>query len=351
VYTVNIKDAAIGQIITEPIFGMTGALLCNPGTPVSVTLKRLLPRHGIQQIKVQPIVSDEFDTNHYAFRDMSNITYIGLKKLNINDVSRYANILINNLRENENSLILNMLYDYDEGTYTHSINVANLALTYAIKAGFDINELHSLACGSLLHDIGKMRVNFKILNKKGKLTVQEFNEMKLHPLYSYEILSDLPDNVPTIIKQIVLQHHENHDGTGYPRGLRDYHICKLARLVHVADCYEALCSRRPYKDALPRTMVRDFMVKEAGSKFDPIMLRKFLSVIPMYLIGEEIEFNGIKGVVIDEGDGENPLISVGKDIVRLTDFQNVKYARQKVYSECRDLIYAYGGDNSDTNVS
>ena len=336
--SISVCDSVIGQIITEPVISSNGVLICNPGTPISATLKKALPNFGISQITVNPIIGDHFDECNLDLRNMSNISYLGLKGLNVNDVAKCANVMVDNLTKSKECLMLNMLFEYDDVTYNHCLNVASLALTCGIKLNLPIRELYSLAYGSLVHDIGKMKIDTAILNKNGKLTDSEFNLIKEHPKLGYEILEEYGDVVPTAVKQIVLQHHENHDGTGYPKHIKDYHIYKLARLVHIADCYEALCAKRPYKDALPRVTVREFMVQEADSKFDPIMLRKFLSVIPMYLVGEEIEYNGVKGVIVDTANGVNPLVSVGKDIVRLTDFQTEQYTRNKVYEECRDRL-------------
>lgn len=338
-YEISVQNAVIGQIIAEPILSPSGVLLCNPGTPVSNTLKKSLPKFGITTIPVKSIIGNTFDDTYLNFQTLNNMAYMSIKHLDVNDVSRCASVLVNSLKTDENSLLLNMLYEYDEGTYTHSTNVASLALTCAIKSGFSLRELYLLSFGSLIHDIGKTKIDVGIINKCGKLSDDEYKEMKKHPEYGFEILDAEGDKIPSAVKQIVLQHHENHDGTGYPRKLKDFHIYKLARLVHIADCYEALCAKRPYKDALPRAMVREFMITKAENMFDPIMLRKFLSIIPMYLIGEEIEYNGVRGVIIDMTDGTNPLVSVGKDIIRLSDFQSDKYTKQKVFSDCRELIF------------
>lgn len=338
-YKTSVQNVAIGQLVAEPILSHTGVLLCNPGTPVSNTLKKLLIGFGITEIPVKPIVGKKFDSSYLSFETLNNATYMGIKHLNVEDITRCSNTLVKRLTES-NDLLLNVMYDYDEATYHHSINVASLALTCAIRLGFSVRELYLLSFGCLVHDIGKTRISKDILNKPGKLTNEEFDEIKKHPVYGYEILEELDAEVPEAVKQIVLQHHEDHDGTGYPRNIKDFHIYKLARLVHIADCYEALCSKRSYKDALPRSVVREFMLDEAENKFDPIMLKKFLNVIPMYLIGEEIECNGIKGVIIDTGYEDNPLISINKDVVRLSDFQNVKYAKQEAYSDCREIIFA-----------
>lgn len=338
-YVISVQNAVIGQIIAEPILSPSGVLLCNPGTPVSNTLKKSLPKFGITSIPIKSIVGNAFDDAYLNFQTINNMAYMSIKHLDIDDIARCASVLVNSLRTDESSLLLNMLYDYDEGTYIHSMNVASLSLTCAIKLGFRLRELYLLSLGSLVHDIGKTKIDINIINKNGKLSDEEYKEMRKHPEYGCDILNEEGEAIPSAVKQIVLQHHENHDGTGYPRKLKDFHIYKLARLVHIADCYEALCAKRPYKDALPRAMVREFMITKAENMFDPIMLRKFLSIIPMYLIGEEIEYNGVRGVIIDMADGANPLVSVGKDIVRLSDFQSDKYTKQKVFSDCRELIF------------
>jgi putative nucleotidyltransferase with HDIG domain len=305
---------------------------------VSNTLKKLLLGFGITEIPVRPIVGNKFDVSHLSFENLNNMAYIGLRCLNVEDITRCSNMLVSHLMDNSN-LLLHILYDYDDVTYNHSINVASLSLTCAMRLGLSKKELYLLSFGCLVHDIGKTRISHEILSKPGKLTEEEFEEIKKHPIYGYEMLNELNEEIPDGVEQIVLQHHEDHDGTGYPYHVKDFHIYKLARLVHIADCYEALCSKRAYKDALPRDVVREFMLDEAGNKFDPIMLRKFLNTIPMYLIGEEIECNGIKGVIIDTNNESNPLVSVNKDIVRLSDFQNVKYAKQEAYSDCMEIIF------------
>ena len=335
---VNVEDAVIGQIISEPVISPSGVLICNPGTPISRTLKRSLPNFGIHKVQIKAIIGDQFDEECLNFSSLTNMTYMSLKRLDTTDISKCANVMVDNLAKSEECLMLNMLFNYDDVTYNHSLNVASLALTCGIKLGLTVRELYLLSYGCLVHDIGKSRISLDILNKNGKLTDEEFDIIKTHPQLGYNILDELDQEVPTAVKQIVLQHHENHDGTGYPNQLKDYHIYKLARLAHIADCYEALCAKRPYKDALPRLTVREFMTNETGSKFDPIMLRKFLNIIPLYLVGEEIEYNGVTGVIIDTADGKNPLVSVGKDIIRLSDFQTELYTRNKIYEECRERL-------------
>lgn len=338
-YYVDVSDVVIGQMIAEPLVTANGVLLCNPGTPVSATLKRSIKKFGIDKIPVQPILNDQFDAKYLSFETFTSNAYSSVRKLEVNNIVKASTALVQNLVEDENSAMLNVLYDYDYDTYIHSMNVASLALTCAIKLGYSLRELYILAFGSTVHDIGKSDIPKEILTKKDKLTESEYAYVRKHPELGVQLLNQTNEDIPRAVKEIVLQHHENHDGTGYPRNLRDYHIYKLARLVHIADCYEALCAKRPYKEPIPRPIVRELMEEAGGIKFDPIMLKKFLKIIPMYLIGEEIEYNGVKGVIVDTADGKDPLISVDKSICRLSDLQRIKSFQKEIYVNYKDVVF------------
>jgi len=165
----------------------------------------------------------------------------------------------------------------DPYTALHSERVAAIALDVARAMGLREADLETLALGARLHDIGKVGVRDEVLLKPGRLTEEEWEEMRLHPEVGLRILHPmLPYLGP--IEGIVLHHHERWDGTGYPKGLKGEEIPLLARIVAVADAYEAMTSDRPYRKGLPPEEAAEAIRREAGRQFDPEVARAFLEV-------------------------------------------------------------------------
>lgn len=165
----------------------------------------------------------------------------------------------------------------DPYTALHSERVTAIALDLARELGLSESERETLALGARLHDIGKVGVRDEVLLKTGKLTEEEWEEMRLHPEIGLRILHPmLPHLGP--IEGIVLHHHERWDGRGYPKGLRGEEIPRLARIVAVADAYEAMTSDRPYRKGLSPEEAAEVVRKEAGKQFDPEVAEAFLRV-------------------------------------------------------------------------
>ena len=138
--------------------------------------------------------------------------------------------------------------DHDMYTYTHSVNVGVLSLLLAKKyfGSSDRHNLRELGVGFFLHDLGKTRVDPAIINKEGKLTFDELQAMRRHPLYGFNILNDA-NQLTTECKLIILEHHEKEDGSGYPYGLYGEEIHVYARICSLVDMYDALTTDRPYR--------------------------------------------------------------------------------------------------------
>lgn len=150
--------------------------------------------------------------------------------------------------------------------------------------------IEDLYHSSPLHDIGKVAIKDNILLKKGKLTAQEFEDMKLHTIIGEETLdmvqNDLTQTVIAISKELAIAHHENWDGSGYPKGLKENNIPISARILSIADVYDAMLHKRVYKEALEKNEVVNKIKSQSGTKFDPDVVDAFLEVLPQF---EEIE--------------------------------------------------------------
>ena len=161
------------------------------------------------------------------------------------------------------------LSSHDYYTYNHSVNVSvySIAICKTVL-GEDKNLLVTAGLGGLLHDLGKRKVDSKLINKPGKLDAEEWVEMKRHPGYGYELLQDVP-SISDDIKRIVHEHHEHMDGTGYPQGLTDTQILKLSKIASVADVFDALTTKRSYKEACTAKEALEIMANMQEGKFDP----------------------------------------------------------------------------------
>lgn len=197
---------------------------------------------------------------------------------NIKKVGEVVNSVIEIMLNKPDSIynLLN-LKNYDYYTYIHSVNVGVLSIGLGIQIGMDRDNLYKLGIGAMLHDIGKSQIPHEILNKQGKLTDTEYNIIKQHVVLGHELLEKQKE-FPTESLPAVLQHHEKLSGRGYPFGLKAEEIKLLGRITAIADCYDALTTKRPYKPALTPYFALSIVVREKGDH-DPELLKTFIKML------------------------------------------------------------------------
>ncbi len=169
----------------------------------------------------------------------------------------------------------------DEYTHGHSTRVADYSVKIARAVGKGEEECQQIYYAALLHDVGKIGVPDYIINKDGKLTDEEFAQIKLHPVHGNKILSRISESPYLSIG--AHYHHERYDGRGYPTGLKGEDIPEIARIIAVADAYDAMTSKRSYRDPLPQQKVREEMYKGIGTQFDPRFARQMIAFIDVDL--------------------------------------------------------------------
>ena len=174
----------------------------------------------------------------------------------------------------------------DEYTYQHSVDVGVLAAQLAKNLGWDAKKVNMTAQSGILHDIGKKRVPLEILNKPGRLTDEEFAIMKLHPVYAYKELMGIRE-MPNAIKLGAFEHHEKLNGKGYPRGLSGNEISDIAQVLAIADVYDALTSKRAYKDGMSSARAVGIM-SEMMDGFNQKYFVAFLNCITLYPLGSHV---------------------------------------------------------------
>ena len=207
----------------------------------------------------------------------------------------------------------------DRYTSGHSQRVADYALRIAEKMGLSEDDQRIVYYSGLLHDVGKIRVPGEVINKPGKLTEDEFDKIRIHPVSGFHILHDIHEDER--IGYGAKYHHERFDGTGYPNCLMGEDIPRVARIIAVADAYDAMASDRSYRKLLPQDVVRDEIVKGKGTQFDPD-----IADIMLQIIDEDKEYElrqheaeTINILVVDD---DPILVNVCKHI--LLDMDNVK---------------------------
>ncbi|MDL2237529.1 HD-GYP domain-containing protein [Christensenellaceae bacterium OttesenSCG-928-K19] len=261
-------------------------------------------------IPSQPIMSKRLKTNtlnnlEWVFkRSTEKDSKKGTKKY-IQHLDDTVIKLIDLVKENESKLVnINDLKAYDEYTYHHSLSVAVIAIGIGMQLGISQDELHRLGFAAIMHDIGKMEIPIEIINKPAKLTTEEFEIIKKHPVYGGEYLA-LNDVNDQGIYDGVVHHHEMVNGTGYPNNLPDREIPFFSKIISVADVYDALTSHRPYRDPLLPTHVAEYMMGNCGIAFDMDIVKAFLNKIEFFPVGSFVEFNNEKKAVVI--NNENPL--------------------------------------------
>jgi putative nucleotidyltransferase with HDIG domain len=169
----------------------------------------------------------------------------------------------------------------DPYTGRHTTRVTEYSLRLGEHLELPPEDLHIIRIGTPLHDIGKIGIDDSILKKPGKLTPAEFEEMKTHTTKGAKILEQVPDLAPVI--PIVRSHHERWDGGGYPDGLKGEHIPHLARIVAIADAFDAMTSDRPYRKGMAPEIAFAELDKQCGKQFDPDYAAAFLAIKPLVI--------------------------------------------------------------------
>lgn len=352
---VLLSDLTSGMITAEDVFSMDNQLIVPKGIALTENLIARLFSFDLFSIKVEDdVLTTSLDTEHlseasYAEKLKASPDYLAFKeefKDNLDKLEFSLNALVEKnkdfdphnllsdtmgLIENRESrstgimdMILNM-HDFDDCTYTHSLNVALICNILAGWLRFSPAEKElATACG-LFHDVGKLQIPAEIMKKPGKLTPAEYQIIKTHPLESYKLLSryELPDEV----KNAALMHHERCDGSGYPYGFTFDKINRFARLVAVADVYEAMTSSRTYRDALCPFNVITYFENDGLQKYDPEFLLPFLENIVNTFLNQEVRLtNGLEGriIYVNPVSLSKPTVKVGDRFLDLKEIGNVR---------------------------
>ena len=236
--------------------------------------------------------------SNHKFEKRNLNEYSNQEKKYFNSINKVAEEILENVLSNKNVLLsLVDIKSMDNYTYSHCVNVAVISIILGISLNLSKKNLTYLCIGALIHDIGKSFIPKEILQKPGKLTPEEFEIIQCHPRYGYEFLGNSFD-LSSHIKLIVLQHHERFDGLGYPNGAVGNKVSYLARIVSIADVYDALTSDRPYKRAMCPSDALEYLMCNAGTLFDYDIIKTFCKIVIPFPQGTIVSLsNGDIGIV------------------------------------------------------
>lgn len=295
--SVEVSFLKPGSVLSGILFDEKGKMLWPARKPLTDTAIARLKVSGVQTVYYVPpkwksgsdktpmFSVESLNYAEAAFDEM--VHQINYGKLPDIAVAKGAiEKLFGDMDVNPNGFLnLMVLKDYDSYTYSHSINVGLLSMYLTKGLGYNDYFTREMGLGGFLHDLGKIKIPSRIVNKHEKLTDDEFRIMKNHPIYGFKLIKEDP-TLSNYIKKVVLFHHEKWGGGGYPLGLKGESIGKFAQIVAVCDVYDALTTRRSYKDPFSVNDALTFVMRNTNTHFSPYIAQRFINEVSrMYELG------------------------------------------------------------------
>lgn len=317
-----------GMVLYRPVFGPDGQRWLNTGVELNSKYINSLRRAGVSfvyicdpflsDVLVEEVVSEEIRRQAVkAVKETLRSAKSPKRKSLLLDRRFSATVekLVQEVLANKDVVVnLTDIRNTDDYTFLHSVNVCVLSLLNAAGMGIPSVRMEELGAGALLHDLGKIWVNEDILKKPGSLTPEEYDEIKRHPAYGFEILTSQV-NFSTNSAKVVVQHHERCDGSGYPQKLKKEDIHWYALLVMVVDVYDALTADRPYRLGMkPHEAIE--IISDCTESYDSMLVSSLFKHLAAYPVGTALRLsNGCLGIVIMNRKGVTlrPIVRVFKN--------------------------------------
>ena len=307
---INIQNAEPGMLVGKSIYNEQGSILVNYHVKLTEKLIKRMTEKGLSGLYIDDELSADIHVEDLISDELGIKATKALKKMDIDAALQVASDLTEELTLNGdinvNLVSLRANSDY---TYKHSVNVAILSVLTGIGIGLKKSMLKELAAAGLLHDIGKLSIPLEILEKPGPLTEEEYETVKSHSEMGYQKIKG-NINISSKTKMGVFMHHENINGTGYPMGFRGDQIYMFAKIIHIADVYDAITNERVYKHAQSPKEAAEFLMSQAGSMFQAEYVKAFLTYIPFYPKGRNVVLSDGRIAVVVENRQQNTLYPI-----------------------------------------
>lgn len=302
-----------GMILGDNLYNNSGELMLSCGVTLNGDYLRSIQRLRYNGIYIDDDLSRDIPVLNLISETVKAQTVKGIKEIfihadhgrvpkkkSIENAKKHIESIVDQIFQQKN-LMVNIIdmKVFDDYTYYHSVNVAVLSIVIGVALGMEKEELCNLGFAGLLHDIGKVFVSKEVLNKPGKLSTIEFEEMKKHSLLGYEHIKH-GYGLATATSMGILDHHEKYEGGGYPNDVKGDRISIFGRIIAVADVYDALTSDRPYRKALLPAEAMEYVMASNNTLFDPMVVEVFARKIAPYAIGTCVKLsNGTTGIVLE----------------------------------------------------
>lgn len=306
---ISIEQAVPRMKLAKAVFSSEGRVLLTSGTDLKDTYLDRLKANGIPELYIDDDMSSGIDSKD-VINENTRLEAKTIVKNLMNSYSFYNSVNLDHIRDVIEKIIDDLLSNgdiidnlaeirsVDDYTFEHSVNVCVLSLITGIGLGYNTPRLKDLGMGAILHDIGKLRIPEYLLKKPSQLTVEEFEEIKKHTIYGYEILKK-SKSVSMVSAFIAFGHHERFDGSGYPLQLKGENIHQCARIVAIADVFDALTSDRVYRKKLGPHEVVEYITSLGSHHFDREIVNSFVKYIALYPVGTGVLLNTKeKGLVV-----------------------------------------------------
>ncbi len=320
---ISVEDLKPGMVFSKIVYIDSENVLVNPNVPLKEEDIKKLMKWGVTHVETMgdvllpgseigssvSVKSDQVLERYEQLLNMrkrlieihSNACYLieqvysSIRKdhsIDLPSIQKIVNDIIGLLKENSNVFLFLNGFDDVERNYlvTHSVNVTFYSLIIGQAMNYNDKQLLELGTGTILIDAGMTKVPVYIVHKQSNLTDSEYQMIKAHPVHGYKALKSYP-GINDRMAHISMQHHEQFDGKGYPRGLKGKEIDEYARIAAIADSYESQISNRSYREKVGAYHAMKNLLASGVNKFDPEILKIFLSRMSVYPIGSLVELN------------------------------------------------------------
>lgn len=346
---ISISNIMPGMIAAEDVYTFTDQLIIQKGTPLTERIITRLKFYSVSEMRIydesgeaeetEDLLIDEAQTYHgrvkatleyQRFKDTFTDSTEEFKGM-LNDIASGGAIqkevllqqvtdIMSQTRNKANLFdILHCMRDSEDTTYTHSLNVALIANAIGQWVGISKEDLPQLTLAGLLHDVGKLMIPQDILNKPGSLTAAEYAMVQTHAVHGYDILKK--QGVDERIARVALMHHERCDGSGYPTGVSGNQIDEFSKIVAIADVYDAMSSKRAYRNQICPFEIVQMFEDDGFQKFDPRFVLTFLqNIVDTYVHNTVLLTDGSEGeiVMINRNALSRPMVKSGEEYIDLS---------------------------------
>ncbi|MGD0153941.1 MAG: HD-GYP domain-containing protein [Thermacetogeniaceae bacterium] len=301
----------------RPVYGLKGQILLNRGVELTTSYILGLKRHNVLAVTVEGVLGlDEKEaenileesTRAQAMLSIQNWVQTNKKQRDFDSVADSVNSIVDEILAGKvPSGGLAEISSADVYTFAHSVDVCAFSVYMGLRYGYKKSALLMLGAGSILHDLGKIKVPPEILNKPTMLTADEFEEIKNHPLFGYNMLiDDASGQLSDSSLEIVLNHHERCDGKGYPRGIRGDEISDMVAICALSDVYSAMTTERVYRRAVPANEAYEMIMTSGDRHFKMRLVRLFASCVCPYTVGTLVLLSNGEIAQVTETDRNLP---------------------------------------------